>query len=157
MANRQAWAAGMNARAIRLIASPDAEWDAVKTACPSVAVVLYTHAIPLSLLPAVGWGIGTFCFSATVSGDPVSAVQFGAGTFLLCLISIGLYALACNLILPLYGGVRDWRRAYAVAAYASTPVLVTGVLLVLPVLIAVGMITRSLTRFRLFGQEKYCN
>lgn len=140
MASPRAWAAGMKARAFRLMASPDAQWQALGTACPPAAVVLRTHAIPLSLAPALGWGIGTYFFSVTAPGDPASAIRLGAGTFLLCLISIALYALAFNLVLPLYGGVRDWRRAYAVAAYASTPVLVSGVLLVLPALIVTGVI-----------------
>ena len=130
----------MNVRAFRFMTFPAAEWDAVKAERLSAAQVLCTHLVPWSLVPAVAWGLGAFFFNASVSGQIALAARLGIGTFVLCLVSIGICALAFGLVMPMYGSARDWRLAVSLAAYASTPVLMAGILLILPVLIGMEII-----------------
>jgi hypothetical protein len=56
-------------------------------------------------------------------------------TLALVLASLVLFAAGLYVLGPLFGARRVWRRAFALAAFASTPVLLTGALLVMPVLL----------------------
>ena len=62
------------------------------------------------------------------------------GTVALSVLSVALLAFAFYLISPMYRLERRWSRAVEVAAYGSTPVLLAGVLMVLPVLVMVSVV-----------------
>jgi hypothetical protein len=90
---------------------------------------LFGYALPLSLLPAVAWPLGMgLPFLRTFAGT----LAMSLGTILL--LALGFYALAGFFELP-----RHWSRSFTLAAYASTPVFLTGGLLVFPVLVAAGV------------------
>ena len=55
------------------------------------------------------------------------------------LASILLLAAGFYLLAPFFGAPRAWHRSFAVAAFASTPVLLFGALLVIPLLIVASV------------------
>lgn len=122
---------------------PTREWEAVREEDPGWRLSLFRHALPLALLPALGWATGVAFNTATdprVVGDwhgfALSALQ----TLGLSLISVATFALGLYLLSRMYDLRPDWNRAMAVAAFGSTPVFLTGVLLVVPILVIVSMV-----------------
>jgi hypothetical protein len=116
---------------------PGAAWEAVRAADPSWTASVLRQALPLSLLPALAWPLGR-----TASGElPWAAGAVAASflsTVLLTLAAILVFAAAFYLLCPFFDVPRAWRRSVAVAAFASTPVLLVGGLLFIP-----GMIVAS--------------
>ena len=90
--------------------------------------------LPLALLPALAWPVGQ-----AASGDLAWSPQALAASFVTTLASslatVLLLAAAFYLLAPFFDASRHWSRSVGVAAYAATPVLAAGALLVLPVLI----------------------
>jgi hypothetical protein len=124
--------------AIDIVLRPARAWHAVYAADPSAIRSLAGHAVPLALLPGLAWPV-----EQALSGDRpwhapgfwgslVSTVGFAVASIVL--LGLGLYVLS-----PFFVRVRRWRACLAVAAYASTPVLLTGALLVMPVLIVASV------------------
>lgn len=127
-------------RAWRVVFSPASEWQAVAAERRDWRALLFGYVLPLALLPAAGWAVGV-ALGSDAAG--FAARQFFAAfatTLVLSPLSIALLALALYVISPMYGLRRDWNGAVAVAAYGSTPVLVAGALLVIPVLVAVCVV-----------------
>ena len=100
------------------------------SAIPAWPRSLLGRVAPLALLPAIAWPLGhaadpigseTLRFSALVLSGTV-AFAFSLATVLIA--AAALYALA-----PLFEAKRDWNGAMAVAASASTPVLIASPLL----------------------------
>jgi hypothetical protein len=117
---------------------PAGAWDAIRSADPGWSRSLFGHVLPLALLPGVAWPVG----QALAGGLPWSAAAFGA-SFLstvgftlasVVLLGIGFFALSA-----FFTPRRQWRGCLAVAAFASTPVLLTGALLVMPVLVVASL------------------
>ncbi len=129
---------------LRILFRPAGAWQALRAVDPSWARTLFGYALPLSLLPAAAWPLGMgLPFLRTFVGT----VAMSLGTVLL--LALGFHALAGFFDLP-----RRWNRALALAAYASTPVFLTGGLLVFPVLVvaSVGGFLYSLGLFYVGAQ-----
>jgi len=127
-------------RFLGILIRPQATWRQIRAADPSWARSLFGHALPLALLPSIAWPFGQsfFAGSAALSGAAAVAKGFTA-TLLLSLMSVALFALGIYLLSTFFGVARRWDRAMAVAAYASTPVLLCGALLFFPLLVIAGI------------------
>lgn len=124
-------------RAVRLIVSPEDEWRAIRDEQPRVRELTTHFVLPLALIPAASWGLGMLLFGNGPDGARAGTVQGieqivrGALTaYAGVVLSIGLCAVAITALAPLFGCLRDWRRALHVAAYSSAPVLLGGLVLV---------------------------
>jgi hypothetical protein len=130
-------------RAFRLIVVPGAEWAAIAGEAPGTRRLLLGYVVPLSLLPAIAWMIGLALFPRDIvlleeelaRYTPDFVLRAGVVTFAASVASVVGLAAAFYLLTPMYGAARDWARAWAVAAYGSTPLFVGGLLLVKPVLV----------------------
>jgi len=104
---------------------------------------LSSHVLPLALLPAVAWPVGQALEGRLPDFDatPLAALAaaFGA-TFLATVASVIALAAGLWLCEGPAGVVRNWSRSMLVAAYAGTPVLLSGALLFLPVLVLASLI-----------------
>jgi hypothetical protein len=130
-------------RAYRIVISPRSEWEAVRSENRPWRSVLLGYVLPLSFLPAVGWAIGL----AVSGGLPADAGLLGstfAGsvvlTVMLSLLCVILLALVFYLLAPMHDAERHWDRAVSVAGYGSTPVLLAGVLLVVPIMVMASVV-----------------
>jgi hypothetical protein len=126
----------------RLIRSPDAAWTDIAAHPAGLRDIALRYVLPLSLVPAIAWTIGTALFpddigGAAVARDAAGLALNGLWTLLGSLLTVAVLATAMALVCPMYGRRRDWAQAFRVAAYGLTPVWVAGVLLVKPVLVLV--------------------
>lgn len=141
-------ASGWNAasffrRTYRIVRYPRAEWDAIRAESPRWSSVVLGHVLPLSFLPALGWATG-LALTGVLSREAESVGRaFAASvalTVLLSVLCVILLALAFYLLAPLYETERNWNRAFRVAGYGTTPVLLAGVLLVMPIMVLASMV-----------------
>jgi hypothetical protein len=125
--------------AIAITFRPVGAWEAIRSADPGWTRCLLGHALPLALLPGAAWPVGQ-----ALSGDlPWSAAALWASvlsTVGFTLASVVLLAIAFYALSPFFVARRRWRGCLAVAAFASTPVLLAGALLVMPVLIVASIV-----------------
>lgn len=120
-----------------VLLAPRRAWRAIAEAPEAPSRLARAHVAPLAAIPAL-CGL----FGAAVVGErwmgvvhrPGLAVALGQALmgFGLMLAGVWLMAQAANLLAPLFGGVRDFRRAFNLVAYAGTPAWLLGVFLVAP-------------------------
>lgn len=118
---------------LQLLCRPAAAFADISRAGHSPGHVMRAHLLPLSLIPPLAWGVGPMTPGAydVASRSAASAVVM---TWILCVASVVLLAAAFWTVMPQYGQGRDWKGAFAVAAYSATPVLLAGVFLAIPAL-----------------------
>ena len=124
--------------AITITFRPAAAWDAVRRKDPPWLSTLAGHVLPLALLPAGAWPIG----QAWSGRLPFTFSGLGGSllaTVVLALASVLVFAAGLFVLSPAFGAPRHWGRAVAVAGYAATPVLLSGALLVMPVLVIASL------------------
>jgi hypothetical protein len=134
-------------RAVRIVLWPKDEWPRIKEEAPDSVGVLTRFVLPLACIPAVSWSIGLAVFGGrgVVAGDKPSldfgeVVHGSVITLLGAVASVLLVAAFIWVLAPFFAGRRDWSRALQVASYSSSPVLLAGVLLLLPDLVFALMI-----------------
>jgi len=124
---------------VGIVLRPSGSWATLRTATPRWTRSLLAHALPLALLPAIAWPVGqSLVADSGISGWPGIAGGFVA-TLLLTLACLLLTAAAIHVLAPFFGVPRHWDRAVAVAVHASTPVLLCGALLFVPVLVVASV------------------
>jgi hypothetical protein len=106
----------------------------LRAADPHWTRPLLGHALPLSLLPAIAWPIGQ-SLAGVLPADMESLGRAFAATAVFSLASVLLLGLGIFVLAPLFRCPRLWGRSMAIAAYASTPVLLSGGLLFVPMLV----------------------
>ena len=121
-------------RAWRLVAAPTAEWQAIAASLGQEQRLLRWHVVVLSALFALAWSLGV-AWAPMQPGATPSYLSSVTTTFFLCVVAIMLLTLAIVLLLPMYERPRDWGRAWAVSAYSATPLLLCGMLLIVPILV----------------------
>jgi hypothetical protein len=119
-------------RFLGILFHPSLTWQAIRAADPSAGSTLVTHALPLALLPSIAWPIGR---ALDPSAEAFSVVAAFATTLLLTLACLVLLACGIYLLAAFFEATRNWRRCFAVASYAATPVLLCGALLFVPLLV----------------------
>jgi hypothetical protein len=130
----------MNAlrRIIAILADPAAEWAAIDKEPGDAAYLLGRYVAPLALIPAVFGLIGACVVGAVVPGaglvrTPLAPGLVGAvfGYVMSCATVVCLGSLI-RLLAPTFGGRRDFNTAFKLAAYAFTPIWLTGIFLLAP-------------------------
>ncbi|MEO7727113.1 MAG: Yip1 family protein [Burkholderiales bacterium] len=124
-------------RAARVTVFPDAEWRVISGETPHPRATFTRFVLPLALIPAASWALDLLLFGGYASGGNVSlgASQIFRGGLMAyagMVLSICLCAASIVIVAPLFTGLRNWSRALQVAAYSSAPVLLGGILLILP-------------------------
>lgn len=133
----------LGGRAYRIVVCPRVEWDAVRAENGPWWIVLFGYVLPLSSLPAFGWATGIALTGALPNENRLPNLTFMGSvalTMLLSVLCVALLALAFYLLAPLYERERNWNRAFSVAGYGTTPVLLAGVLLVMPIMVLASMV-----------------
>jgi hypothetical protein len=95
-----------------IIYRPTRTWQAVRAARPHWAGSLAVQVVPFALLCALAWP--------------------RVSTVILSVVAVAVLALGFFALSGVFGLARSWDRCVAVAAYASTPVLLSWGLLVFP-------------------------
>jgi hypothetical protein len=138
----------MNAawRAYRILADPSAEWLRIDNESGDAAYLLANYVARLALIPAVFGFIGACVVGVVVPGTgtvrvPVFDGLFGAvfGYVLTC-ATVLVLGLLINALSPLFGGRRNFDNAFRLAVYSYTPVWLTGIFLLAPGLLFLGLL-----------------
>lgn len=137
-------------RACRLVAAPTAEWQAIAASLGREQRLLRAHVVVLSALSALAWALGV-AWAPMQPGATLSFMSSVTTTFFLCIVAILLLTLAIVLLLPMYERPRDWRRAWAVSAYSATPLLLCGMLLVVPTLVIAMVVALPYAGYLLYA------
>ena len=125
-------------RAASLIVRPRATWATIASEDTSFVAMLFGYVVPLA---AIG-PVATF-FALRVVGIPIAARQIyrtsagvafanAALAFVLVLGGIVLIATLIAMLAPPFGAARDFVRAFRISAYAYTPLLLGGGLVLVP-------------------------
>ena len=110
----------------------------MRAADPPWRRTLFRHVLPLALLPSVAWPLGQAGEGVLRAEPGVLAAAFAA-TLVFSIATVLFLALGIYLLSPFFEVGRRWNAAVTVSAYASTPVLLSGVLLFIPMLVIAGM------------------
>ncbi|MCX7157788.1 MAG: Yip1 family protein [Proteobacteria bacterium] len=119
-------------RAVRLTFHPELEWQAIRSEAPDQGALLASFVLPMVCIPALSCGLGLAFHEGFSKTGLEQAAHRGSVTFFGSLLSIFLLGMSLYVLAPLFVAVRDWARAFQVAAYSSAPVLLGGVILVVP-------------------------
>lgn len=136
-----------------LVFRPAAEWALIAREPTSVDVMLRRYILPLSALAPIATFIGMTVFDGSWDADqgylvpPDQIFNAAATTFFGIVGSIFALAAIMALIAPMYQSKRDYLGALKVAAHGASPLLLSGVTLVLPAMIVVSMVALCHTLF----------
>jgi hypothetical protein len=130
----------MNAarRAKAIVFDPAAAWVEIKQESGDPAFVLSQYVAWLALVPAVFGFVGASLIGETVPGGGIARESIFNGLFgaifgyVMTCASVLVLGLVIDLMMPLFGGRRDFDAAFKLAVYSFTPVWLAGVFLLLP-------------------------
>ena len=136
-----------------LVFRPAAEWERIAAERTSVDELLRRYILPLAALAPIATFIGMKVFDRAWDPDQgylVPADQIfsaAATTFFATIASIFALAAIMVLIAPMYRRRPDFLSALKVSAHGASPLLLSGVVLVLPVMVVVSMVALCYTLF----------
>ena len=126
-------------RAVRLILSPDEEWRAIAREPQEPWLLLGSFVLPLACIPAGAWSLSLSLLGREDgrSGERVTVglaqiVLGGLSVWAYSVLSVLMLASSTYILAPLFVDMRDWARALKVGAFSAAPVLLGGIILVVP-------------------------
>jgi len=122
---------------LRIVFRPRAAWAAVRAADPPWSRSLLRYVLPIALLPATAWPLGQAASGQLAGSQSTLPAALAAGftaTLALSLACVLLLALGIYLLAGFFRSTRSWNKSVAISAYSSTPVLLCGALLFVPIL-----------------------
>ena len=133
-------APGLLSRIKNLLLSPKTEWPVIAPEPTGVPQLYVDYVMPLSLLAALlgflrmsvlgfGSAFGGSLRMPIFSGLTYTVMMFGSALF-----GVFVVGLIINALAPTFSGIKDQRQALKVAAYSTTPALLSSVLALSPIL-----------------------
>jgi hypothetical protein len=120
--------------------NPASEWAVIEPENTPPSQLVVSYLVPLAVLDAVAGFIGSTLFAAmlpfgrTVVGGVVAGFVGACLGFVMTIIGCFVMAFIINALAPTFGGRQDSTQAFKVAVYSYTPVLVAGILRILPII-----------------------
>jgi hypothetical protein len=120
-------------RAKGIILKPKEEWEKISQETNNTSVILTTYLIPLALIPTfaslIGFGL---------IGGPFTTFSFGIKyaiiTLISYIVSTYLAAIVIDQLARSFNSEKNFTHAFALVAFSYTPMMLAGVLYILPVL-----------------------
>ena len=125
-------------RARRMLFEPKREWQAINAEFTKAPAIFRSYVIPLSIVPPAAYALGAVLFGeqgtlfGTIETTVGAAVQDAVIRYLFGLTSVFLLGLVLDLLAPAFSGHANRVQALKVAAYASTPAWLFGLLAIVP-------------------------
>jgi hypothetical protein len=125
-------------RIIAILADPAAEWAVIEAEPGDASYLLSRYVAPLALIPAVFGIIGACVVGAVVPGAGLVRASLAAGlvgavfAYVMSCAAVVCLGVLVRLLAPTFGGQRDFNAAFKLAAYAYTPIWLTGIFLLAP-------------------------
>jgi hypothetical protein len=132
-------------RARRLLVQPRAEWATIAGEFATPGPIYFRYLVPMAAIGPIASTLGTLVSGGerstligTYNVSTTDALASGVLEYGLNLVGVYLFAMAIEVLAATLGGQRNRVQALKVAAYASTPYWLGGVLAVLPKLAPIG-------------------
>jgi hypothetical protein len=129
---------GFIERARRMLVQPQREWAVIDAEFTKVGTIFRTFVLPLSVIPPLAYLLGAVIFGqqgtlfGTFETTVGAAVQDAVIRYICGLAAVFLLGLALDLLAPVFSGRGNRVQGTKVAAYASTPAWLFGVLAIVP-------------------------
>jgi Yip1-like protein len=133
-------------RAKNILLQPKSEWEVISGESATVPDLYKAYIVPLA---AIGPAASIIGFSlmgvsvplmGTVRMSILGALGYAITSYVLALVGVFLVALIIDTLAPSFGGEKNQIQALKVAAYASTPSWVAGILMLLPMLSVIALL-----------------
>lgn len=127
-------------RVKNILLQPKAEWEAIATESTPTAELYTGYIMPLAAIGPAASIIGmslvgiSMPFMGTFRVPLTSSIAQAVTSYVLTLVGVFVIALIIDALAPSFGGEKNQAQALKVAAYASTPSWVAGIVMVLPML-----------------------
>lgn len=143
-------------RVKNILLQPKTEWGAIAGESTSVADLYKAYIVPLAAIGPAASIVGmsvvgiSLPFTGTFRVPLTSAVAHGITSYVLALVGVFVIALIIDALAPTFGGEKNQIQALKVAAYASTPSWLAGIVLLLPMLGIVGLLAGLYSLYLLY-------
>jgi hypothetical protein len=119
-----------------ILVAPKKAWVTIETENTSHVKLFTNYVLPLLLIPAIAAFIGYGFIGYSVFGVRVHSVEWGIRQAISQVIVMGggvyLVAFIINFLAESFGAKKDINQAFALVAYAYTPMFIGGVFYILP-------------------------
>jgi Yip1-like protein len=121
-----------------MLFEPRQEWATINGEFTRAPAIFWSYVIPVSAIPPVAYLVGAVVFKqqgtlvGTIDTTVGAAVQDAVIRYLFGLAGVFILAVALDLLSPVFSGHANRVQALKVAAYASTPAWLFGVLALVP-------------------------
>ena len=132
------------------------EWEVIAPEATSTGDLYRSYIVPLAAIGPVASFVGLTVIGVAVPlfGNHrlpmLSAFSNALTQYVFALLSIYLIALLINALAPTFGAEKSKLQALKLAAYASTPAWIAGILLVLPSLAVLGLLASVYSLYLLY-------
>ena len=141
-----------------LMARPKDEWKSIRDERCTIGKCYCSHVLLLAALPAIAYFIGTSQVGWVIGTKSVrlsteSALYIAALTYLTMLVGVFAMGKAIHWMSQTYGAKQNLPQSIALAAYTATPLFLTGIMLVYPILwlnLLIGLMALAYTIYLLY-------
>ena len=141
-----------------LMAQPKDEWKSIRDERCTIGKCYCSHVLLLAALPAIAYFIGTSQVGWVIGAKSVrlsteSALQIAGLTYLTMLVGIFAMGKTIHWMSQTYGATQNLPQSIALAAYTATPLFLTGIMLIYPILwlnLLIGLMALAYTIYLLY-------
>ena len=125
-------------RAKNILITPKDEWLVIEQENTPVTQLVTTYLLPLALIPAIASfiGYGIIGYSVPFIGHVAGSITFGISRAILAFITpiLGVFvsAFIISLLAPSFSSLKDFNKALQLVVFSYTPMLIAGVVNILP-------------------------
>jgi hypothetical protein len=120
----------------RILTAPKKEWTVVEVENTSHVKLFTGYVFPLSLIPAIAAFIGYGLVGYSVFGVHVHSIEWGVrqaiSQFIAMAGGVYLTAFVVSALAENFGAKKDFNKAFAMVAYAYTPMFLGGIFYLYP-------------------------
>lgn len=140
------------------MAQPKDEWKSIRDERCTIGKCYCSHVLLLAALPAIAYFIGTSQVGWVIGAKSVrlsteSALQIAGLTYLTMLVGVFAMGKAIHWMSQTYGATQNLPQSIALAAYTATPLFLTGIMLIYPILwlnLLIGLMALAYTIYLLY-------
>ena len=141
-----------------LMARPKDEWKSIRDEGCTIGKCYCSHVLLLAALPAIAYFIGTSQVGWVIGTKSVrlsteSSLYIAALTYLTMLVGVFAMGKAIHWMSQTYGAKQNLPQSIALAAYTATPLFLTGIMLIYPILwlnLLIGLMALAYTIYLLY-------
>lgn len=141
-----------------LMARPKDEWKSIRDERCTIGKCYCSHVLLLAALPAIAYFIGTSQVGWVIGTKSVrlsteSSLYIAALTYLTMLVGVFAMGKAIHWMSQTYGAKQNLPQSIALAAYTATPLFLTGIMLIYPILwlnLLIGLMALAYTIYLLY-------